>query len=129
MKVIDVLNHKNFHFNQDLVNQSSIRIANNGIDANLNVTLNVNEEVECLYYWYDHLYRTVNPRVLGTIQLAIQEHEWETFKLYYLNQIQTPCDLPNEFVVFTKDTDILLGHMDLNEETFKLITFNEYECG
>lgn len=129
MKVIDILNHKDFHFNQSLIEQSSIRISDKSIDANLNIALNTNEEIECIYYWYDHLYRKINPKALGTIQISIQNHEWETFQLYYLNKIQTPCDLPNEFVIFTKDTDILLGHMDLNEETFKFITFNEYECG
>lgn len=129
MKVIDALRHKDFQINSDLINQSSIRVSEDGIDAKLTVTLDVNEEVDCNYYWYDHLYRTINPKALGTITLSIATHDWDTFKLYYYNNIKTPCTLPDGFAIFTKDTDILLGHMDLNEETFQYITFNEYECG
>lgn len=129
MKVLDILNHKSFHFNQDLVKQSSISISETGIDAKLNIALNVNEEVECIYYWYDHLYRTINPKVVNEINTALNSHDWDTFKQYFDVNIKTPYTLPKEIMVFTKNTNILIGHLDFTKETFDLIALAEYECG
>lgn len=50
MKVIDVLKHKDFQLNSNLINQSSIRVSEDEIDAKLTVALDINEEIDCNYY-------------------------------------------------------------------------------
>ena len=50
MKVIDIIKRKDFRINQELIDQSSIKITKDNIDANLTIALNMNEDVECIYY-------------------------------------------------------------------------------
>ena len=128
-KVKDVIKNKNFHLCSDLIDRNSLHITSSSISAYLNTCLDVEEEIECVYYWVDHLYRITAPDTINEINTSLNTHNWETFKKYYYIDTKTPYELPTEMAVFTKNTNILIGHLGLNQETFNLITWAEYECG
>lgn len=84
------------------------------------------------YYWYDHC------MLRGTgidldIEECIENHDWKKFKTYQkcLNGITVNGKaaefLPNAVRVHYSNGKINSEY--LTEDTFKLITCNEYECG
>ena len=84
---------------------------------------------EYIYYWYDYLSRDKIPTIIESITKSIKNKDFNSFMFYY------NCDLnhkeyflPNMISVF--EGDDLIEHISIeNEENFKKITFNEYECG
>ena len=82
-------------------------------------------EMRIIYFWYYHL----NPKVkTREIESAINNHDWKTFEKWL--EWQEEQDL----VYFPEYADVYIngeyfGELLINEETFNLITNNEYECG
>lgn len=127
MKVIDIVKRKDFYINQDLINQSSIKITKEGISANLTMAFNVNEEVECVYYWYDHLTRGTPATI--EIDRSLKDKNWAIFSQYLYNKKHHKCTLPNHITVFLTSECQILGELELNEETIQFLNWAEYECG
>ena len=127
MKVIDIIRRKDFHINQELIDQSNIKITKDGIDANLTIALNMNEDVECIYYWYDHLTR--GTIAVNEIVQSLNDKNWDIFSQYLYNKKQHKCTLPNQITVFLGTTCQILGDLEINEETIQFLTYAEYECG
>jgi hypothetical protein len=65
------------------------------------------------YYWYDHLSRGYIPTVINSIEIAIKNHDYNSFLFYYNNKAN--------------------GHLytlpEISKEDFEKITYSEYECG
>ena len=127
MKVIDIIKRKDFHINQELIEQSSIKITKDNINANLTIALNMNEDVECIYYWYDHLTR--GTIAVNEIVQSLNDKNWDVFSQYLYNKKQHKCTLPNQITVFLGTTCQILGKLEINEETIQFLTYAEYECG
>ena len=127
MKVIDIIKRKDFHINQELIDQSSIKITKDNINANLTIALNMNEDVECIYYWYDHLTRETI--AVNEIVQSLNDKNWDVFSQYLYNKKPHKCTLPNQITVFLEATCQILGELEINEETIQFLTYSEYECG
>ncbi len=127
MKIIDIIKHKNFHMSETLIDKSSIKITTDGISSKATVAINVNEEVEMVYYWYDHLTR--GSVAVNEIEESLKNKNWELFSQYFYNIKSHKCSLPNTIVVFPKSEEYILGYLDMNENTIALLTWSEYECG
>lgn len=124
MKIKDVITNPSFYVNT--------RLGVFSIQDDSKIVLNFpdiqpDEDVEFVYYWYDHLTR--GSQAVEDIENSLKEHNWHVFSKYYFDEIKHECDLPCEIVVFSTNTSDLIGHMRLNENTFNLITYAEYECG
>lgn len=118
MKVIDVLKHKDFQLNSNLINQSSIRVSEDEIDAKLTVALDINEEIDCNYYQYDHMYRTINPRVLGTITLSITTHN--------LTETQKNDNIKNEYCKTNNIPLVRIPYWERDNITLEMLLGKEY---
>lgn len=101
------------------------KILENKIETTLE--LDPNKEVECIYYWYDHLTRGSSTTI--DINNSLNEKNWEQFKKYLYDEIKHQCTLPDVMTVFETDSNNLIGHIILNENTMEFMTYNEYECG
>lgn len=82
-------------------------------------------KIRTIYLWYTHLNPKVNTKEIET---AIINHDWITFKKWLDWQKK------QKLVYFPEYADIFIngkpfGKLLINEETFKLITDNDYECG
>lgn len=87
-----------------------------------NITI---KRIEIIYFWYHHLHPEVNKK---KICAAINNHDWKTFKEWLEWQKE------QEFVYFPENAVVYIngeyfGELLINEETFNLITDNDYECG
>ena len=104
-KVKDVIKNKNFHLCSDLIDRNSLHITSSSISAYLNTCLDVEEEIECVYYWVDHLYRITAPDTINEINTSLNTHNWETFKKYvqlwsyFRNEIRFPYKLAMQSAV------------------------------
>lgn len=83
------------------------------------------KEFEIIYFWYHHLNPKVNKRKVET---AINNHKWKKFKKWLKWQEE------QDFVYFPEYAVVYIngeyfGRLLINEQTFNLITDNEYECG
>ena len=77
-----------------------------------------------IYYWYDHMLRETMPEVVAAIGKAIENHDWNSFKFFYDHQLALGVELPD--IIYDCDNN---RHWILNEQNFKRIQENEYECG
>lgn len=127
MTILEAIKLEGFHMSENLIDQSSIKITKDGIKANAKVAINVNEEVEFVYYWYDHLMRGTT--AVEEIETALNNKDWKLFKKYFYNQDIHKCTLPIHITVFPKSGDYVLGYLEMNEKNIKLLTWSEYECG
>ena len=89
-----------------------------------------------IYFWYDHMMLR-GTKVIDYIKKAIEEHDWKTFCVFkkmldvgdqYSTKGTKMIFFPNTILVLDEDGDFK-EHIPLNEENFKKITENEYECG
>lgn len=127
MTILEVIKLDGFRMSENLIDQSSIKITKDGITVNAKVAINVNEEVEFVYYWYDHLTRgTV---AVEEIERALNNKDWKLFSKYFYNQNIHKCTLPLHIIVFPKSEDYILGYLEMNEKNIELLTWSEYECG
>lgn len=82
-------------------------------------------KIRVVYLWYYHL----NPKVkTREIETAINNHDWKTFEKWLKWQEE------QDLVYFPEYADVYIngeyfGELLINEETFNLITVNDYECG
>lgn len=80
-----------------------------------------------IYYWYDHLLRNRIPTIINSIKTSIDNHDFESFMVYY-NSFKELDMLPKTASVFTKEDYV--GSIDITiKENFMKINYNEYECG
>ena len=120
MTILEVMKLDGFRMSENLIDQSSIKITKDGITANAKVAINVNEEVEFVYYWYDHLTRgTV---AVEEIERALNNKDWKIFSKYFYNQNIHKCTLPLHIIVFPKSEDYILGYLEMNEKNIELLT-------
>ena len=127
MTILEAIKLDGFHMSESLIDQSSIKITKDGIKANAKVAINVNEEVEFVYYWYDHLTRGTT--AVEEIETALNNKDWKLFSKYFYNQDIHKCTLPLHIAVFPKSEDYILGYLEMNEKNIELLTWSEYECG
>lgn len=127
MTILEAIKLEGFHMSESLIDQSSIKITKDGIQANAKVAINVNEEVEFVYYWYDHLTRGTTE--VEEIEMALNNKNWKLFRKYFYNQDIHKCTLPLHITVFPKSEDYILGYLEMNEKNIELLTWSEYECG
>ena len=127
MTILEAMKLDGFHMSESLIDQSSIKITKDGIKANAKVAIDVNEEVEFVYYWYDHLTR--GTKAVEEIEKALNNKNWKLFSKYFYNQDIHKCTLPLHITVFPKFEDYILGYLEMNEKNIELLTWSEYECG
>ena len=127
MTILETMKLDSFHMAENLIDQSSIKITKDGIQANAKVAINVNEEVEFVYYWYDHLTR--GTKAVEEIEKALDNKDWKLFSKYFYNQDIHKCTLPLHIIIFPKSEDYILGYLEMNEKNIELLTWAEYECG
>lgn len=109
-------------FSEILINKNFILCDEFSIDT---ITTFKDSEVECIYYWYDHLTRGTES--FNNILASLNDKDWKKFCLYFENKEKHFCTLPQDIAVFVKNK--LLGHLRMNKETIQLLTHSEYECG
>ena len=128
MTIKEVFRLDSFDVNaRDLFDLSSMVINNNSVNITLKEKLDLDEEVEFVYYWYDHLTRgTV---AAENIEKSLNNKDWNLFSKYYFDELPHKCALPSTIAIFTQKESILLGHVHMNENTMKYLTYSEYECG
>lgn len=88
--------------------------------------INQDNEVEIVYFWYDHLYRNSIPDIVYNLDSIIRNNEWMKFyeiKEKYGNKLT----LPDEASIFINNR--IIGTLKLTYTTFQYITHSEYECG
>lgn len=122
MKAIEIITRKDFIFNPNLVKFTA---KEDKVIADISII--PEEEVECWYYWYDHLTR--GSKAVKDIETALNTHNWRLFEQYLYNEVPHHCTLPYEMVVFSKMSGEILGHLALSKETMPFIQHSEYECG
>lgn len=125
MTILEVIKLDGFHMSESLIDQSSIKITKEQIKAK--IAINVNEEVDFVYYWYDHLTR--GTKAVEEIEKALNNKNWKLFSKYFYNQDIHKCTLPPYITVFPKSEDYILGYLEMNEKNIELLTCSEYECG
>lgn len=82
-------------------------------------------EIRIVYLWYYHLNPDVNTKEIET---AIKNHDWKTFEKWLKWQETQKLEyFPSYASVFINSNYI--GELLINEQTFKQITDNDYECG
>lgn len=92
----------------------------------------INLDCEIGYFWYDHFILRENGDV-EIVQRAIEEGDYDTFmEMYNKYEHQEKYNFwhffPDEASLLVNDT--VIGYIYITKpEGFKLITFNEYECG
>lgn len=89
------------------------------------------DHISIVYYWYDHLARNWAPNLVRTIEDSLNDYDFEAFSTI-VDQIKNEnimITLPDMACIYNNDTDTIIGHIYLNENTFHLITEHEYECG
>lgn len=119
MKIKELIKNKDFFINNDLIiNDNNLQFI---------IKLNPNEEVECVYYWYDHLTR--GSVAVNHIEKSLKDKNWDAFSQYFYNMLVHKCTLPNNIMVFSKSDNTILGTLTMNENTIKLLDWSEYECG
>ena len=119
MKVKELIHNKDFSINNDLIINDN--------DLQFIVKLNPNEEIENIYYWYDHLTR--GSVAVNQIEKSLRDKNWEVFSQYFYDMLTHKCTLPNNIIVFLKSDGTIIGSLKMNEETIKLLDCSEYECG
>lgn len=119
MKIKEIIKNKNFSIDCDLItNDNNLQFV---------IKLDPNEEVECVYYWYDHLTRgTV---AVNQIEKSLKNKDWNSFSQYFYNMLVHQCTLPDSIMVFSKSDSTIVGTLTMNEDTIKLLDWSEYECG
>ena len=127
MTILETMKLDGFHMSENLIDQSSIKITKDGIQANAKVAINVNEEAEFVYYWYDHLTR--GTKAVEEIEKALDNKDWKLFSKYFYNQDIHKCTLPLHIIIFSKSEYYILGYLEMNEKNIELLTWAEYECG
>lgn len=128
MTIKEVFQLDNFNINtQDVFDLSSVVINNNSINFTFKEKLDLEEKVEFIYYWYDHLTR--GSIAVENIEKSLNNKDWNTFSKYYFDELPHMRTLPSTIAIFTKKENILLGHIYINENTIKYLTHSEYECG
>lgn len=123
MTVKTIMSDKNFIINPTLLDYTNAN--EKGIPFYDDIDMY--DETECIYYWYDHLTRGTYPFIY--IEVSLKTKDWKTFSEYYYNRIKHHCTLPESIAIFIKGKSTLLGHLRLDESTFQLIDYDEYECG
>lgn len=128
MTIKEVFQLDGFDINgQDLFDLSSMVINNNSANITLKEKLELDEEVEFVYYWNDHLTR--GTYAVENIEKSLNNKDWNTFSKYYFDELPHKCTLPSAITIFTQKESILLGYVHMNENTMKYLTCSEYECG
>ena len=122
MKIKDLIKNKSFSINQDCF---ELITNDNGIQLTIN--LDPNEEIECVYYWYDHLTR--GNIAVNQIENSLKNKDWDKFSEYFYNILTHRCTLPDNIIVFSKSNNTIVGTLTMNEDTIKLLDWSEYECG
>lgn len=90
------------------------------------------------YYWYYHM--VMSKEQADLINEAIKNHNWDAFciakGIYETEWFKKSCNFKDPAkviffpdVIYKIEEDGEGEHIPLNEETFKLITDSEYECG
>lgn len=102
----------------------------------------MNKNCTYTYYWYDHLMLRSGCKILdiyldaNMVQDAIAKHDWDRFRLYKflldtLDHYSTDDEkmefLPNFITCYSDDEECY--EIELNKDTFMMITDSEYECG
>ena len=119
MKIKELIKNKDFYLNNDLITNDN--------NSQFVIKLDPNEEIECVYYWYDHLTRgTV---AVNQIEKSLKDKNWDTFSQYFYNMLAHKCTLPDNITVFLKSNNTIVGILKMNEETIRLLNWSEYECG
>ena len=100
-----------------------------GDDGNINIStsdvVNLEDEVEVIYYWYHHM---IDKSIRDEIQTAIDNHDYKTFDKYFENDRYAWC-LPTSAHICTDKDSIGTVMICGNQEMFNLITYSECECG
>ena len=130
MKLKDLKNHfKDINWDKDEL------VVDFNPDGNLTVSFshlfNMEDDISISYYWFDHLTRISRPDLIKEIENALSEHNYECFTAL-VKQIENEdlmITLPEEASIWDDTVNIYLGEIDLNKNTFHLITDHEYECG
>lgn len=122
MIIADIIKNNYFYINKDLIEIKEVA-------GKLEVIFkcNLKDEVDCVYYWYDHLTR--GSKEVQDIETALENKDWALFSLYYLNLKPHNCTLPNTITVFSKETGDIIGDLAMNDKTIQLLSYSEYECG
>lgn len=123
MKISEAITNKYFLLNPEF---SKYKIENNTVYLDI-PQLDLCEEVECVYYWYDHLTR--GSKAVKEIEQSLEDKNWNVFSKYLYKEIPHKCTLPNYITVFSKTGDYILGELKINEETIQFLNWAEYECG
>lgn len=87
----------------------------------------LDDEVDVVYYWYDHLMPDEKRK---KIQKAINNHDFKTFKKY--EEEYEGCGMtyfPSSAFIYKGDEAIGSVCVVWSEDTFSLINFSESECG
>lgn len=125
MRIEEIISKKDFHFN--FSEYCMIEANDNNLFVVMKEKIDPSEEVEFMYYWYDHLTR--GSQAVKNIKKSLEDKDWEVFSKYYYDEVPHKCTLPTEIVVYSKKTNKLIGHLTLNKNTFSFINNSEYECG
>ena len=93
--------------------------------------LDLEHDIEILYYWYDHLTRMIEPKLIEKIETALDNHNFKRFiKIKeYIQDNNIMITLPEEAILWDKTADNHLGSIILNKDIFNSITHHEFECG
>ena len=75
MRIFDIIKNRNFNINSEI---GEVLINNLDQIQIIFPNLNANEEVECIYYWYDHLTR--GSQAVKDIETSLSTHNWELFE-------------------------------------------------
>ena len=87
--------------------------------------VNVENEVEVVYYWYHHM---IDKTMRDDIQKAIDTHDYETFMKYADKDVH--CEfLPVSASIYSNGEFIGNVAICQSKEAFSLITHSECECG
>lgn len=119
MKIKEVIKNKNFSIDCDLIINDN--------NSQFVIKLDPNEEIECVYYWYDHLTR--GSVAVDQIEKSLKDKNWDVFSQYFYNMLTHKCTLPDSITVFLKSNNTIVGTLKMNEETIGLLNWSEYECG
>lgn len=125
MKMLNIVNAV-YGKNDLLQIDSTWMVRNNKIQAVV-PEIKMDDDVEVVYYWYHHLMPKEDAK---QIQIAIDNHDFETFDKYYEKyEVSNMVFFPSEAVIYKDDDMVGTVRVLYDSNMFNLICASESECG
>ena len=93
----------------------------------MDVTPTLDSEVAVIYQWFHHLNPNIDTKEIWS---AIENHDYATFmKWYNILRNENLTYLPSQATIWIGDCCVGDVCVAYNQETFALISDEDYECG